>query len=48
MILRNSPYKGTARMDSVLDIAEGAVGPDRSGYRKEFVTLVQKARTLGR
>jgi Ca-activated chloride channel family protein len=46
MILRNSPYKGTARMDSVLDIAEGAVGPDRTGYRKEFIQLVQRARTL--
>jgi len=46
MILRNSPYKGTARMDSVLDIAEGAVGPDRNGYRKEFITLVQRARNL--
>jgi Ca-activated chloride channel family protein len=48
MILRNSPYKGTARMDSVLDIAEGAVGTDRNGYRKEFITLVQRARNLGR
>jgi len=30
----------------VLDIAEGAVGPDRNGYRKEFITLVQRARNL--
>jgi Ca-activated chloride channel family protein len=46
MLLRNSPYKGTSRMDSVLDIAEGSLGADRNGYRKEFITLVQKARNL--
>ena len=26
MILRNSPYKGTSRMDTVLDIVEGSLG----------------------
>ena len=40
--------KGTSRMDSVLDIAEGSRGQDRNGYRKEFISLVQKARNLGR
>jgi len=48
MILRNSPYKGTSRMDTVLDIVEGSLGQDRNGYRKEFLALVQKARNLGR
>ena len=48
MILRDSPFKGTARMDSVLDIAEGSRGADRNGYRAEFLTLVQKAKNLGR
>ena len=48
MILRNSPYKGTSRMDTVLDIVEGSLGQDRNGYRKEFLSLVQKARNLGR
>jgi Ca-activated chloride channel family protein len=48
MILRDSPFKGTARMDSVLDIAGGSRGQDRNGYRAEFLTLVQKAKNLGR
>ena len=46
MVLRNSPYKGSASMDSVMDIAGGSVGADRNGYRKEFISLVQKARNL--
>jgi Ca-activated chloride channel family protein len=48
MILRNSPYRGNARMESVLDIAEGSRGSDRNGYRQEFISLVQKARGLER
>jgi Ca-activated chloride channel family protein len=48
MVLRNSPYRGTSRMDSVLDIAEGSRGADRNGYRAEFLSLVQKARNLVR
>jgi Ca-activated chloride channel family protein len=48
MLLRDSPYKGSSRMDAVLDLAEGSVGGDRNGYRKEFISLVQKARNLGR
>ena len=48
MILRNSPYRGNSRMDSVLDIAEGSRGSDRNGYRLEFISLVEKARNLGR
>jgi Ca-activated chloride channel family protein len=48
MILRDSPYKGNSRMDSVLDIAQGSRGVDRNGYRAEFLTLVQKAKNFGR
>jgi Ca-activated chloride channel family protein len=48
MVLRGSPYRGSSRMDSVLDIVEGSQGADRNGYRREFMTLVQKARNLGR
>jgi Ca-activated chloride channel family protein len=48
MILRDSPYRGNSRMESVLDIAAGSRGEDRNGYRSEFITLVQKARNLGR
>jgi Ca-activated chloride channel family protein len=49
MILRDSPYKGTATIGSVLNIAEDSLGADRSGYRREFLQLVQRARqTRGR
>lgn len=48
MLLRNSPYKGTSRVDGVIELAgEGAVR-DHHGYRAEFVQLVKKARNLSR
>jgi len=46
MILRDSPYKGTATFDSTLAIAEGSLGSDRSGYRREFMQLIQRARQI--
>jgi len=48
MILRNSPYKGAATIDSVLSMAEDSLGPDRNGYRREFLQLVQRARQIDR
>ena len=46
MILRESPYKGTATFDSVMSIAEDSLGADRNGYRREFLQLVGRARQL--
>jgi Ca-activated chloride channel homolog len=46
MILRDSPYKGSASFDSVLELAEEGVGGDRSGYRQEFLKLVEQASQL--
>ncbi len=44
MLLRDSPYKGTASFDGVVELAgEGAVR-DHHGYRAEFIELVKKAR----
>ena len=48
MILRDSPFKGTANIDSVLAIAEDSLGSDRNGYRREFLQLVQRARQIRR
>jgi Ca-activated chloride channel homolog len=48
MILRNSPYKGAATIDSVLRIVRDSIGPDTNGYRREFRQLVQRARQLRR
>jgi Ca-activated chloride channel family protein len=46
MILRDSPFKGTSTIDSVLNLAEGSLGSDRNGYRREFLQLVQRARQI--
>ena len=48
MVLRDSPYKGTATMDSVLSLAEDGIGPDKNGYRREFLQLAQRARQIRR
>jgi hypothetical protein len=46
MILRDSPYKGTATIGSLLSIAEDGIGSDKNGYRREFLQLVQRTRQL--
>jgi Ca-activated chloride channel family protein len=46
MILRDSPHKGDATFDSVLDVAEDSRGADPEGYRDEFVDLVRRARAI--
>ena len=46
MILKNSSYRGEATLGWVLDTATASQGRDRSGYRDEFVALVQKAIAL--
>ena len=45
-LLRNSPYKGNASYQSVIQRAQGAMGQDPYGYRSEFIGLVQKASYL--
>jgi len=44
MILRDSPYKGNATIDSVLELAEAGKGEDKQGYRAEFIELAKTAR----
>ncbi len=46
MILRESPYRGSSSLESVLDLAEASRGQDRNGYRQEFIGLVERARRL--
>ena len=41
MILRNSPYKGTATVSDVVSLASGARGSDPDGYKAEFIRLAQ-------
>jgi Ca-activated chloride channel family protein len=48
MLLRGSPYKGNADFDSIIKMAQGAIGSDAWGFRKEFVNLAERAKTLNR
>jgi len=48
MLLRGSQHRGDATFSAVEEIASGAIGPDPSGYRAEFLDLVRKAKTLAR
>ena len=48
MLLRDSPHKGNATYDAILELAgEGiAPGSDARGYRTEFLDLVKRAKEL--
>jgi Ca-activated chloride channel family protein len=43
MILRDSPYKGVATPEFVLEMAQEGKGVDLNGYRAEFIELVRQA-----
>lgn len=47
MLLRDSPYKGAAALSAVMERARDAKGPDREGYRAEFVKLAEMAELVG-
>jgi len=47
MHLRNSQYRGEGTLAATAEIAAGAIGEDKGGYRAEFVDLVRKAQALG-
>jgi Ca-activated chloride channel family protein len=46
MALRDSPHKGTLTLADVSRWARAGVGSDAGGYRGEFLTLVDQARTV--
>ena len=48
MILRGSPYQGSATFDGLLEWAESSKGKDKGKYRAEFCDIVRKARDLAR
>ncbi|MFO0951568.1 MAG: VWA domain-containing protein [Isosphaeraceae bacterium] len=47
-LLRNSPHKGTLTYAGVRELAAGPAGRDGSGYRQEFLGLVEKAEALAK
>jgi Ca-activated chloride channel family protein len=46
MVLRDSPYKGAANFDLALQLAQDARGRDHNGYRREFISMIDQARSL--
>jgi Ca-activated chloride channel family protein len=48
MLLRDSPHKGQATWGSVAEWAQEGRGPDTTGYRAEFLALLEKAKALSR
>ena len=46
MLLRGSEYRASSSFDLVNDLAKGALGSDRGGYKREFLQLVRQARSL--
>ena len=47
MILRDSPHRGQASIGMVEDLATRGAAIDLFGYRAEFLTLVNRAQSLG-
>ena len=47
LLLRQSAYRGTARMEDVIAAARGSLGSDPDGFRAEFVRLAEAARSIG-
>jgi Ca-activated chloride channel family protein len=48
MLLRNSPNAGSLTWPDVIELARGARGDDRGGYRADFIKLAEKASELSR
>jgi len=46
MLLRDSAFMGNTTYESILKLAQDGRGPDRHGYRAEFIKLVEMSRLL--
>jgi Ca-activated chloride channel homolog len=46
MLLRNSPNAGALTWPDVVQLARGARGSDRDGYRADFIKLAERAESL--
>src|SRR5262249_32893837 len=46
LLLRNSQYKGNLTYAAAIELAQGGIGEDKDGYRKEFVKMIEKAKAL--
>lgn len=46
LLLRQSPYRGLATFDAVIETASAAKGDDPTGRRREFIDMAQRARAI--
>ncbi len=46
MLLRDSQYKGNLTYAADVELAQGALGSDEQGYRRELVEMIRKAKEL--
>jgi Ca-activated chloride channel family protein len=46
MLLRESEHKGDATYDKTYALAKQSLGDDKEGYRKDFLEMIQKAKSL--
>jgi secreted protein with Ig-like and vWFA domain len=46
LLLRDSKYKGNLTYAATIELAQGGIGEDPHGYRKEFLDMVRKAKEL--
>jgi Ca-activated chloride channel family protein len=46
LLLRDSEFKGKASYKNLLELAQGARGQDKEGYRAEFIKLAEAARLM--
>ncbi|CAL1516648.1 von Willebrand factor type A domain-containing protein [Chitinophaga sp. MM2321] len=48
LVLRNSAYRGCGNTDMVMQIARKSLGPDKGGYRGEFLKMIKMVRKAKR
>lgn len=46
MVLTDSSNRGATSLDAVLELAGEGLGPDRDGYRADFLELVRRTKVL--
>ena len=46
LVLRESPHRGHASLDAVIERASAALGDDPNGHRREFVEIARRAKGL--
>ena len=46
MLLRNSEFKGDTDTDLILEFAKNSLSDDKTGYKSEFIKLVELSEDL--